>query len=112
MHLLSEGGPIFMFPILFLLIAVIIIVVMGLMKPEKRKKLRELAASLGLFALVWGVIGQILGLINAFDAIEFAGNVSTNILAGGLKLTFLASLFGAFTFFISRIGTTILKWKE
>ena len=83
-----------------------------MIKPELRTKLRELIASLGLFAVVWGVIGQILGLIQAFDAIDMAGSVSMGILAGGLKITFLAPLCGLLTFFITRITVAILKWKE
>ena len=109
---LNEGGPIITYPIFILLIVALILTVLAFLKPERRAKLRELIASLGLFALVWGIIGQIIGLIEAFDAIEISGGVSIGILANGLKFTFLSSLFGLIVFLIARLCVAILKWKE
>jgi flagellar motor component MotA len=100
-----------MYPILLLLIAVLILTVFAFLKSERLKKLKDLIASLGLFALVWGIIGQVIGLIEAFDAVEMSGGIAIGILANGLKFTFLSSLFGLLVFFISRLCTTILNWR-
>ena len=69
-------------------------------------------SSIGLFVLAWGVLGQVLGLIEAFDTIEGIEGVSINVLAGGLKFTFLPVLFGLITFLASRLGIIILQWKS
>ncbi|MFT4698822.1 MAG: hypothetical protein ACI9SJ_001979 [Flavobacteriaceae bacterium] len=38
--------------------------------------------------------------------------MSTEIFAGGLKVSFLSTLFGTLTFIISRIGVLTLTWKQ
>ena len=109
---LSEGGPFFTYPILILLIVSVLLTVLALIKPEMRKKLRELIGSLGLFALVWGILGQIMGLIEAFDAIGMVEGVSIGILANGLKTTFLAPLFGLIVFLLTKLAAAVIRWRE
>ncbi|MCK5537198.1 MAG: MotA/TolQ/ExbB proton channel family protein [Bacteroidales bacterium] len=108
---LNEGGPFFMYPILFLLILVIILFVKAIISKESSEKTIALIASLGWFTLIWGILGQTLGLISAFDAIQAAGDISPSIMAGGLKVSLLTTLFGAITFLIARIGMIILIWQ-
>lgn len=103
-----EGGPFFMVPIVFILIAILLLIVLGIIKKEKSSKMMSLISSLSLFVLVWGFLGQAIGLISAFDAIQSLGSISTDILAGGLKITFLPVVFGMFTFLIGRVGIIIL----
>lgn len=62
--------------------------------------------------LAWGFLGQIIGLIGAFDSIEFAGGISPDILAAGLKLSFLPPVFGLVTFLIGRMGIIILSLRK
>ena len=109
-----EGGPFFMVPIVFILIIVLLLFVFGILKKEKSNKMIQLISSLSLFVLVWGFLGQAIGLIGAFDAIQSLGNISTELLAGGLKITFLPVVFGMFTFLIGRVGIIILTllYKE
>ena len=68
--------------------------------------------SVALFAIVWGFLGQIIGLISAFDAIEAAGDISPAILAGGLKISALSPAFGMFVFLVGRLGIIILTWMN
>ena len=68
----------------------------------------RLMSSISLFVLVWGFLGQAIELISAFDAIQSIGNISSEVLAGGLKVSFLPVVFGMFTFLIARIGIIIL----
>lgn len=106
---LDEGGPLFMYTTLFLLILMIALLIRGFLKPATRTKTITLVSSISLFVLVWGFLGQMIGLITAFDAIEAAGDISPSMLAGGLKIAILSPLFGMFVFLIARIGIIILN---
>jgi len=106
---LNEGGPLFMYTTLTLLIVIIALLVRGFVKPTTRDKTITLVSSISLFVLVWGFLGQMLGLITAFDAIEAAGDISPAMLAGGLKIAILSPLFGMIVFLIARIGIIILN---
>lgn len=112
MRLLSEGGVAFMYPLLLLLIIVLVFLTQGFIKKETSKKTIKLVSSITLFALIWGFLGQIMGLITAFDAIEASGGVSYDIFASGLKISFLAPAFGAVVFLIGRLGIIILIWMQ
>ena len=106
-----EGGPFFMLPILFLLILIIILIVKGLIEKNKSKTI-SLISSIGLFTVAWGIFGQTIGLIQAFDAIQVAGDMSMSLVAGGLKISLLTTIFGVFTFLVSRLGIIILIWLQ
>lgn len=57
--------------------------------------------SIGLFTLVTGIFGQLIGLYQAFSAIEQVGDVSLALLAGGLKVSMITTLYGITIFLIS-----------
>ena len=57
--------------------------------------------SIGLFGLVVGVLGQMIGLYSAFQAIEMMGDVSPALLAGGLKVSMITTLYGMLIYMIS-----------
>jgi len=48
----------------------------------------------GGFAVIWGVLGTLIGITIAAQAIEAAGAVSTTLVWGGIKVAMLTSLFG------------------
>ncbi|MCK5637166.1 MAG: MotA/TolQ/ExbB proton channel family protein [Flavobacteriaceae bacterium] len=110
--LLNTGGPVFMYPLFIILILLIILIVKGFLKKGNIDKTMSLIGSIGLFAVVWGFLGQIIGLIAAFDAIELAGDISPSVMAGGLKVSFLAPAFGLCIFLIARLGIIILTWMQ
>ena len=107
---LNEGGPFFMYPLLLILILVVILIVKGFLKKETIDKTISLINSITLFALVWGFLGHIIGMIGAFDAIESMGGVSQPMLAAGIKVSLLVPTFGSFIFLIGRLGIIILTW--
>jgi flagellar motor component MotA len=111
-NIFSEGGYFFMVPLMILLIAIIVLIVKQLISKKSQTKTIKLLQSLGLFAFVWGIFGQVIGLIEALDTIEFIDGVSINIVAGGLKRTFLPTLFGAVVFLFARFGIIIMQLKE
>lgn len=112
LSILNEGGPIFMYPLLLILILIIILIVKGFLNKGNLKRTLSLISSIALFAVVWGFLGQIIGLISAFDAIQAAGDISPAILAAGLRVSFLAPVFGLFIFLVGRLGIIILTWIQ
>ncbi|MBN1250561.1 MAG: MotA/TolQ/ExbB proton channel family protein [Bacteroidales bacterium] len=108
---INEGGPFFMVPILLLLILIIILIVKGFLEENKRKTI-SLISSIGLFTIAWGILGQTVGLVEAFDAVQAAGDISMSILAGGLKVSLLTTVFGIMTFLVSRLGIIALVWVQ
>lgn len=112
-RLIFEGGPTFMFPILFLLILILVLLVLGFLKPNKYEKFVTLVSSVAIFTLAWSVLGMTLGLIAAFDSIQtMKETISQPALMGGLKVVLISPSFGLFTFLIARLGITVLVWKN
>jgi len=109
---LIEGGPFFMFPILFLLILILVLIVKGFLEKSESRKTISLIAAVGWFTFFWGLLGQTMGLISAFDAIQAAGDISIGILAGGLKVSLLTTVFGLLTLLVARLGIIILIWVK
>ena len=56
-----------------------------------------------------GFMGTVIGMIQAFDKIEAAGDMQPSLVAGGIKVALLSPIFGLFTFVISRIGMLLLR---
>ena len=61
--------------------------------------------SMGLFTMITGILGQLIGLLDAFKAIERMGDISPGILAGGLKVSMITTLYGILIYLVS-----ILIW--
>ncbi|NOQ91422.1 MAG: MotA/TolQ/ExbB proton channel family protein [Flavobacteriaceae bacterium] len=110
--LLNDGGPVFMYPLLVILILVLILIVKGFLNKENITKTIKLISSITLFALVWGFLGHIIGMIGAFDSIEAVGEISPAVMAAGIKISLLVPVFGSFIFLIGRLGIIILTWMQ
>ncbi|WP_241652558.1 hypothetical protein [Leeuwenhoekiella marinoflava] len=50
--------------------------------------------------------------MEAFDAVEGLGDVSQGMMAGGLKIAFLTTVFGLVTFITGRLFILILTIKK
>jgi biopolymer transport protein ExbB/TolQ len=61
--------------------------------------------SLGLFTMITGILGQLIGLIMAFNAIERVGDISPAIVVGGLKVSMITTIYGILVYMVS-----ILIW--
>ena len=61
--------------------------------------------SVGLFTMITGILGQLIGLLEAFKAIERVGDISPAMLAGGLKVSMITTLYGILIYLVS-----ILIW--
>jgi biopolymer transport protein ExbB/TolQ len=55
--------------------------------------------------MITGILGQLIGLMTAFSAIEKASDISPAIVAGGLKVSMITTLYGIFIYMLS-----ILIW--
>lgn len=112
----NEGGPVIMTIILLCFLIALVLLVKGFMHLKSNKgitqKMQRIVIELSLLGLVIGFFGSILGLITAFDAVVDIKTMNTNVLAGGLKTSFLSTLFGTLTFIILRIGLLILRWMQ
>jgi biopolymer transport protein ExbB/TolQ len=65
--------------------------------------------SVGILALVLGILGQLLGLYDMFVAIQEMENVAPTLLAGGLKVSMITTLYGLIIFLVSLLLTILLK---
>ncbi len=112
----NEGGPVIMSLILICFILSIVFLVIAFSSlnknPNKSAKMKNFVTEFSLLGLVIGFFGSILGLIAAFDAIGSLGDISSEVFASGLKVSFLSTLFGTLTFILSRIGVVLLIWKQ
>ncbi len=108
-----EGGALFMSLILICLLTSVFFTVKSLMNLKKNveisKKMIKHINDSGSLGLGLGVMGSFIGLITAFDAIEATGGAEPSILAGGLKVALLSTLFGLFTYSISKLSVLILR---
>ena len=67
----------------------------------------------GGFAVIWGVLGTLIGITIAAQAIEAAGAVSTTLVWGGIKVAMLTSLFGMLILVIASLIWFVLqlRWR-
>ena len=69
--------------------------------------------AIGIFAIVWGVFGQSIGLFSALQAIETAGDISPAMIYGGLKVSMITTLYGTFIFLFSWLITILMNnWSR
>ena len=108
-----EGGALFMSLILICLLILIYFTIKSILtlktnKEISKKMLKHISDS-GTLGLALGVMGSFIGLITAFDVLEATGAAEPSILAGGLKVALLSTLFGLFTFSVSKLAILILR---
>ncbi len=108
-NLFYEGGPFFMG---ILTLILLVVLVMGVTNAiiifknnsglnEKMNQHLSRIKSVGLFGLVFGILGQLIGLYSAFVQIQAMGNVSPAILAGGIKVSMITTIYGIIIFLIA-----------
>ncbi|MFW5657517.1 MAG: MotA/TolQ/ExbB proton channel family protein [Bacteroidota bacterium] len=101
-NLFFMGGPLFMGILTFLLVVMTVWIVYHTIKGytsqqvQQEKALRQLkyGKSIGLFAMVTGIFGQLIGFYEAFTAIEQAGDISPALVYGGIKVSMITTLYG------------------
>ena len=108
--LFMMGGPLFMGIITIIFIAALVVsvraalLIFGGKSVASDQLFRQLGyiKSIGLLALVMGVLGQMIGLYSAFAAMEqMQGGVAPQLLAGGLKVSSITTLWGLLSYVIT-----------
>ena len=69
--------------------------------------------AIGTFAIVCGVFGQSIGLFSALQALEAAADISPKMIYGGIKVSFITTLYGTFIFLVSRLIVIVMNnWSR
>ena len=110
-NLFYMGGPLFMGILTFLLVVLLAVSVYFFITissgkandKENFKHQLSYVKSIGLFTMITGILGQLIGLLSAFKAIEEVGDISPAMLAGGLKVSMITTLYGVFIYLLSII---------
>lgn len=72
-------------------------------------------------APMFGFLGTVWGMVGAFDAIETAGDISPSLVAGGIKVALLTTVFGLVTaiilqffynYIVSKIDRIVVDMEE
>jgi biopolymer transport protein ExbB len=72
-------------------------------------------------APMFGFLGTVWGMVEAFDAIEAAGDISPSLVAGGIKVALLTTVFGLVTaiilqffynYIVSKIDRIVVDMEE
>jgi len=109
-----EGGPSFMFPLAILFFTNIGLVLYSafilIQKKSLPSKYLEAIKLIGILAAVFGSLGTMVGLTEAFDALEgIKEMVPFQVIMGGMKVALLTVVYGLFIFCLSMLSYIILK---
>lgn len=72
-------------------------------------------------APMFGFLGTVVGMVEAFDAIESAGDISPSLVAGGIKVALLTTVFGLITaiilqffynYVVSKVDRIVIDMEE
>lgn len=72
-------------------------------------------------APMFGFLGTVVGMVAAFDAIEAAGDISPSLVAGGIKVALLTTVFGLivaiilqffYNYAVSKIDRIVVEMEE
>jgi len=93
----------------------------GLIEMSKLEKGLIVLATVTNVAPLLGFLGTVLGMIDAFQSIEAAGEVEATLVAGGIKIALLTTAFGLLiaipvsvghNYFVSRIDAMVIDMEE
>jgi len=126
-NLFYQGGPFFMGALTILLIITtawfiyhfIISYNSKKIKQEKLLRLFGYGKSMGLFALITGILGQMIGLSAMFssikEVIEKTGDIDPVLVFGAIRVTMIVTIFGIliylFSLFLWFVATIIIEKK-
>lgn len=63
----------------------------------------EQGKSIGLFALVFGIMGQLIGLYGAFSSMAEVSTISPAIMYAGLKVSMITTMYGIIIYLIALV---------
>ncbi|QTN37868.1 MotA/TolQ/ExbB proton channel family protein [Cryomorphaceae bacterium] len=110
LELFYQGGALFMGLLTLIFIAMISVTVVQVLRItrgqvsglENISRQLTYTRSIGLFAFIVGLLGQLIGLFSAFKAIELKlVDVSPALLAGGFKVSMIPTMYGLIIYVIA-----------
>ncbi len=109
-HLKLAENPLFTIPLLILLIMVIALLIFSVIilasgsinRSMYLSKIKKYLHSIGTFAIVFGILGQLLGIYGAFQVIGGAKSVNPDVWMAGIINSMSSTLFGFFIFILTR----------
>ena len=66
----------------------------------------------GMLALVTGILGQIIGLYEAMQHIAAQGGISQEVMAGGIRVSSITTLYGFIIFILAHLIWFFLDIKQ
>jgi biopolymer transport protein ExbB len=93
----------------------------GLIEMAKLESGLVVLATVSTVAPLLGFLGTVIGMIEAFQAIELAGEVEATLVAGGIKVALITTAAGlviaipvsiAHNYFVSRIDRMVIDMEE
>ncbi|WP_167618304.1 MotA/TolQ/ExbB proton channel family protein [Maribellus sediminis] len=117
-NLFYEGGPLFMGIVTAVFIIMVVWAIFHFLPVLTKKEFDPVKTAdrlkhiktIGTLAMVLGILGQLIGLMSAFDVIERVGDISPSLVAGGLKVSTIPTVYGILVFIISLIIWIILDY--
>ena len=100
------GGILFMSILTIELGAVILFAVKSFL--SKSKDVSNVKSA-GLLAAVTGILGQLIGLFSAFEYIQQVGTIAPGMLAGGIQVSMITTMYGIVIYLIALLISLILK---
>lgn len=110
--LFAEGGVLFMGILTLILLALIVVFVLSFKNKGNEKKLNksiQWMKSIGTLGMVVGVFGQLIGLYSAFSVMSTTEGISPTMLAGGLKVSMITTIYGVLIYIIYLACSMIIK---
>ena len=95
LELFIMGGPLFMG---LLTIELVFLIIAAWKAPAWTKEI-------GLLALITGILSTLLGITQACDAIEQAGDIPMPVIAGGMKVALITVIYGGLFY----VGSLIIR---
>jgi hypothetical protein len=75
------------------------------MKKEISSGLLESIKQIGTLALAWGILSSLVGLFQAFEALESSAEIIPfQVIMGGLKVSLITVIYGLIVYCISLLG--------
>ncbi|HZL10299.1 MAG TPA: MotA/TolQ/ExbB proton channel family protein [Prolixibacteraceae bacterium] len=112
-QLFYEGGPVFMLVITFFGLLMLASSGYKIFRMILKKEFDLLQMNyillFGSLSLIFGILGQGMGLFGAMEAISVAGDISPSLVAAGFRVSMITPLYGIFIFIFSLIFWGVLK---
>lgn len=94
--------PIYIMWVIVFALAIVLVFNLYKGKPStKTKAISESIMFIGSFAFLIGILAQVIGLMEAMEVIQTIGDISPALIAGGIKVSLLAPVYGFILLIIS-----------